>query len=268
MRKGPVGILGTCLVASSLLAACGSAADQAVAVERSTDTVGEESATTSTTLPPTTAAPVVPASAAPTTVPPTSAAPATTTTTRAPIPRVVVETGYAPFAIVGDVVLHHPASPTERIGFHQSGHDGALQMQAQATAAHPFVMESRDRDTTDSGAADIVVDPGAELRAPVTGTVIRGGTYTLYCDHVDEYLVIEPDGHPGWEVKLLHFEGLQVAKGQRVEAGVTRVGDHARILPFESQVDEFTAEPSWPHVHVELVDTSIPDRPTPGAGCS
>ena len=267
MRKGSVGILGICLVASSLLVACGSAADTA-AVERSVDAAADApTATTTSTIPPTTAAPVVPASAAPTTAPPTTVAPATTTT-RVSIPRAVVETGFSPFAVVGDVVLHHPASPTERIGFHQSGHDGALQMQAQATATNPFVMESRDRDTTDSGAADIVVDPGAELRAPVTGTVIRGGTYTLYCDHVDEYLVIEPDGHPGWEVKLLHFEGLQVAKGQRVQAGVTRVASRARVLPFESQVDEFTAEPSWPHVHVELVDTSIPDRPTPGAGCS
>lgn len=268
MRTGSVGILGICLVASSLLAACGSAAGETAAVERSTDAIAEAPTTTTST----TASPVVPASAppttAPTTVPPTTVAPATTTTTKPPIPRIVVETGFSPFAVVGDVVLHHPASPTERIGFHQSGHDGALQMQAQPTATHPFVMESRDRDTTDSGAADIVVDPGAELRSPVTGTVIRGGTYTLYCDHVDQYLVIEPDGHPGWEVKLLHFEGLQVAKGQRVEAGVTRVGSHARVLPFESQVDEFTAEPSWPHVHVELVDTSIPDRPTPGAGCS
>jgi hypothetical protein len=268
VRTGSGGILGICLAASSLLVACGSAADQTAAVERSTDARRETSTTTST-APPATAAPVVPASAAPTTVPPTTAAPTTTTTTTvAPTPRVVVETGFSPFAVVADVVLHHPASPTERIGFHQSGHDGALQMQAQATATHPFVMESRDRDTTDSGAADIVVDPGAELRAPVTGTVIRGGTYTLYCDHVDEYLVIEPDGHPGWEVKLLHFEGLQVGKGQRVQAGVTRVASHARVLPFESQVDDFTAKPSWPHVHVELVDTSIPDRPTPGAGCS
>lgn len=184
------------------------------------------------------------------------------------MPRVVVETGYSPFAAVGDVVLYHPASPTERIGFHQSGQDGALQMDAAPTAARPFVMESRERDTNPSGAADVVVEPGAELRAPVTGTVIRGGTYTLYCEYVDEYVVIEPDGYPGWELKMLHFEGLQVAKGQRVEAGVTRVGSSARYLPFDSQVDEFTAEPSWPHVHVELVDTSIPDRPTPGAGCS
>ena len=81
-------------------------------------------------------------------------------------------------------------------------------------------------------------------------------------------LVIEPDDRPGWEVKLFHVVGLQVGSGQRVEAGVTPVALHSRILSFESQVDEFTAEPSWPHVHIEVVDPSIPDRPSPGGGCS
>jgi hypothetical protein len=41
----------------------------------------------------------------------------------------------------------------------------------------------------------------------------------------------------------------------------------ATQLPFESQVDEVrTAEPAWPHVHIEVVDPTVPDRPT-GPGC-
>ncbi len=39
-----------------------------------------------------------------------------------------------------------------------------------------------------------------------------------------------------------------------------------RVLPFRSQVDDDTAVPHWPHVHVEVVDPSVPDRPT-GGGC-
>ena len=92
--------------------------------------------------------------------------------------------------------------------------------------------------------------------------MIRAGTYTLYCDHVDQFVVIEPDARPGWEVKVLHFEGLAVSKGQRVEAGVTRIGANARVLPFPSQVEEYTGLPPWPHVHVEVVDPTVPDRPT------
>jgi hypothetical protein len=44
------------------------------------------------------------------------------------------------------------------------------------------------------------------------------------------------------------------------------VAPRPRILPFASQVDDHTADPAWPHVHVEVVDTAIPDRPNPGGG--
>jgi hypothetical protein len=101
---------------------------------------------------------------------------------------------------------------------------------------------------------------------PVTGTVIRAGTYTLYCDNVDQYAVIEPDARPGWEVKVLHIEGLALTKGQRVEAGVTPLAARARVLPFASTVEDSTAVPAWPHVHIEVVDPSVQDRPT-GPGC-
>ena len=105
------------------------------------------------------------------------------------------------------------------------------------------------------------MEPDRELRVPVTGTVIRAGTYTLYCDNVDQYAVIEPDARPGWEVKVLHIEGLALTKGQRVEAGVTRLAAHARVLPFASTVEDDTAVPAWPHVHIEVVDPTVQDRP-------
>jgi hypothetical protein len=66
---------------------------------------------------------------------------------------------------------------------------------------------------------------------------------------------------------VLHMTGLRVRPGDRVVAGETVLADRAHKLPFESQVDEITAEPAWPHVHVEVVDPSIPDRPSPGGGC-
>jgi hypothetical protein len=72
---------------------------------------------------------------------------------------------------------------------------------------------------------------------------------------------------PGWEVKLLHVQGLRVGVGARVEAGVTVVAAGPRLFPFRSQVDDHTAAPHWPHVHVEVVDLAIPDRPSGGGGC-
>lgn len=131
-----------------------------------------------------------------------------------------------------------------------------------------MTLESRERGTGSRTAADVVADPAMEIRAPVTGTVIRAGGYVLYCKHQDAFVVIEPDSRPGWEVKVLHINGNLVSAGDRVEAGVTVISSGPTPLPFDSQVDEFTAEPSWPHVHIEIVDPSIPDRPSPGGGGS
>ncbi|HEX2027006.1 MAG TPA: hypothetical protein VHF25_03300 [Nitriliruptorales bacterium] len=210
--------------------------------------------------------------AAPTLATPTAAAPeAAATALPAPPPptsqRTVVEAPWTPFATVGGVVLRHPSSRVERVGFHQSNHDGARQLEVLPTAIHPITLPTRERVTASRTAADVVVDPHVAIRSPVTGTVLRAGTYVLYCEHRDDFAVIEPDDHPGWEVKVLHIDGVQVRRGARVEAGVTVLAAGPTPLPFSSQVDDHTAEPSWPHVHIEVVDPSIPDRPSPGGGC-
>jgi hypothetical protein len=198
----------------------------------------------------------------------------TTTTTEVPVPapppavRSVVDPAGAPFASVGGVLLVHPSSQVERVGFHQSNHEGAQPLDIATTAVAPTTLEARGRLTGDRTAADVVVEPSSGIRSPVTGRVKRAGGYTLYCKYHDEYLVVAPDGHPSWEVKLLHVAGLQVKAGDRVVAGETPVAAHANQLPFESQVDAAaTVGPAWPHVHIEVVDPSIPNRPSPGGGC-
>ena len=118
----------------------------------------------------------VPSTVTTTTLAPTTTVPPTTTTTAAPPAdghpaRVVREQPWTPFATVGPVTLHHPADRVEAIGFHQSGQDGAQALTAVDTAVRWFTMASRGRDTARQGAADIVVEPGREIRSPVTGTV-------------------------------------------------------------------------------------------------
>jgi hypothetical protein len=180
--------------------------------------------------------------------------------------RVVWESNWAIFAAVEGVVLQHPAMMVERVGFHEANHAGAQQLEVFEHAVEPLTLETRGRSTGSRTAADIVVDPDGPIRAPVTGTVLRAGTYVLYCDYADDYVVIEPDARPGWEVKLLHIDGVRVAGGDRVEAGVTELAPRPTPLPFASQVDEHTAEPSWPHVHLEVVDPSVPNPPS-GSSC-
>jgi hypothetical protein len=240
------------LVALGLASACSATGNPAVAV-------GSESSTTVSPLSTTT---IVPGVDAPTTVPPT-----TTTTVPPPPVRSVTEQAWTPFATVGGVTLHHPSRRVERVGFHQSNHEGARQLSILPTAVAPETLETRERLTSARTAADVVSDPNVEIRAPVTGRVKRAGTYVLYCKHSDDYLVIEPDDHPGWEVKLLHIDGVRVRAGDRVTARQTVVAPRPTKLPFESQVDELSDGKPWPHVHIEVVDPSIPNKPSPGSGC-
>ncbi len=245
------------------LAACAGAAEGSARqpVERAPLT---SSSSTTEPSPTTTSAPTTTTTA--TTAPPPTTTTVAPTTTRPHPARVVEAQAWVPYATVGPVTLHHPSDHAEAIGFHESGHDGAQMQIALGSAVRWFVQPTRDRGTGGQTAADIVVEPDREVRVPVTGTVLRAGTYALYCDNVDQYAVIEPDARPGWQVKVLHIEGLALAPGQRVEAGVTRLAAQARVLPFPSAVEDDTGLPAWPHVHIEVVDPSIPDRPT-GPGC-
>ena len=201
----------------------------------------------------------------------------TTTTTRPPtvvtLPpqvRVVTDLGTTPMVLTDGITLVHPSRRVERVAFHESNHDGARHLEATGTAVRPTVLETRDRGTGGQTAADVVVDPDLEVLAPVTGTVKRAGTYTLYCRWSDEYVVIVPDGADWdhWDVKILHIVGVQVRAGDHVVAGETVIAARPHVLDFESQVDELrTADPAWPHVHIEAVDPTVPDRPSPGPGC-
>lgn len=218
-----------------------------------------------------TVAPTTVTTAVPVTRPPTTARPRTTTSTPPPKPtvpprpRTVYEQAWTPFARVEGVVLRHPSARVERVGFHESNNDGARVMEPLPTAADPITLESRARGTGARTAADVVSDPNVEIRAPVSGRVLRSGTYVLYCDYRDDFAVIEPDERPGWEVKVIHITGVRVRPGERVVAGETVIAARPTKLPFESQVDETTADPPWPHAQIEVVDPSIKDRP--GKGC-
>lgn len=180
---------------------------------------------------------------------------------------VLPDPGTHPLATVAGLTIMAPSTIIERAGFHQSTHPGALGMTgADPTEVRTSVMASRNRGTDRRGAVDVAVEPTTAITAPVSGRVARAGGYTLYCRYRDEYAVINPDGRPDLEVKILHMQGVVVRAGQRVEAGDV-IAANATPFPFRSQLDELTGEPSWPHVHIEVVDPSIPRRPSSGGGC-
>jgi len=185
-----------------------------------------------------------------------------------PASHVVAQTGFLTLGQAGAAVVLMPAALIELIGFHEASHPGAQAINLVATDLPSMLLGSRGRGTPARSAADIVVPPGEPLRAPVTGTVVAARQYVLYCEHQDSLVYIEPDGMPGWQVRLFHVQGELPLVGARVIAGETVVATGgANPLPFESQIDAFTAEPSWPHAHLEVVDTNVPDDRPPGGGC-
>jgi len=245
-------------VLTAALAGCTTVSDHeaVVAVVPSATTVLTTTTTavaTTTSIPPTTASPMTVGT------PDARAAAGLASSGR------VTEQAWTPFATVGGVTLRHPSSRVERIGFHESTNEGARQLKPLPTAIAPTTLETRDRNTGSRTAADVVVDPASEIRAPVSGTVRVAESYVLYCDYSDDYVVIEPDEHPGWQVKILHINGVRVGFGDRVIAGQTVIAPGPTQLPFPSQVDEArTADPTWPHTHIEVIDPSIPDIASPG----
>ena len=233
--------------ALAVVTACSSSSAKVAQVSTTTTTT---TTTTSTTVPTTT----------------TTTEPPTTTTTSSPDGRHLMEQDWIPFGTAGDVTLHLPAFHVEHVGFHESNDEGAQQIDP-LPGIDATVLPDRGRGNNPQGAADVVVEPGMEIRSPVSGTVRNANAYTLYCDYTDDLVVITPDDHPSWRVKILHILGLQVSPGDRVEAGQTVIADHAHQLPFASQVDDIrTADPAWPHVHIEVTDPSIPNVPNPGSG--
>ena len=172
-----------------------------------------------------------------------------------------------PLATVAGITIMAPSTIIEHAGFHQSTHPGALALTAVDPAPVQLTtMASRNRGTNRRGAIDIATAPGTEILSPVAGRVARAGSYTLYCRHRDGFVVINPDGRPDLEVKILHVQDVAVRAGQRVEVG-DRLAAEATVFPFRSQLDDLTAEPSWGHVHIEVVDPSIPRKPSSGGGC-
>ena len=173
-----------------------------------------------------------------------------------------VLSGFEVFATVGDVALVTPSPATEIVGYHQAYHRGAQPLDAHAGNVAAMTLSSRFRGTDRASAADIVVHPRFAITAPVTGTVVRAGDYRVYCQTPDQYVVIRPDVNESLEVKVLHLEGVVVAAGDEVFAGVTTIAANARLLPFTSQIDRYSSDPSWAHVHLEVLFPD-PDKDSP-----
>ena len=115
-----------------------------------------------------------------------------------------------------------------------------------------FVESTRSRGTFSTTACDLNAKTGTTVYSPVTGTVIAAGGYMLYGRYPDMMVKIAIDGHPGYQMVLLHMSSVLVSGGQRVEGGVTPVGTVRDLVPyFHSGPNRYTRE-EGNHVHLQI----------------
>lgn len=170
---------------------------------------------------------------------------------------------------VGDLLLHVPAQEAVLISYHEAAYPqasaiaplGALLGNENPTRQlahddHPdgvefHVQVSRGRANASTSAVDVVLLPGVEVRAPVSGTITEVRPYQLYGVHADVRIELQPDGAPDRAIVLIHVEDVMVERGDRVEVGDVLAGG-ARKFPFSAVVDRQTEPERYGHVHMEV----------------
>jgi murein DD-endopeptidase MepM/ murein hydrolase activator NlpD len=179
-----------------------------------------------------------------------------------------------PLARWHDVRLVVPVADPMCVCYHEASYRNALPMRpfgrlmrdanptkfpADTAPMHGpayVIMSSRGRSTAATSAVDLVTRVGAPFRSPVDGVVVKVKPYRLYGRYPDTEVVIRPDADPRYRVVMIHLADVSVRPGERVVAGLTRLGI-ARVFSFTSETDYYVAG-HHPHVHLEVVD---PQRP-------
>jgi len=192
------------------------------------------------------------------------------------------------FATYKQLKLRLPVSVGDltEVGFHQASYSYALHMKthlpyADATTAKKDRSTHRDAAAQDTSpdaeligaslemwrnrpgkpdsAADVGADPGSDVFAPVTGTVIKVKKFKLYGKYPDYEIHIQPAGYPTVDCVMIHLDDVTCAPGDKVVAGMSRIAAvrelDARVGP---QLRSYT-DNGGHHTHIQLNDTTNPE---------
>jgi hypothetical protein len=171
------------------------------------------------------------------------------------------------FAEAAGIELFLPGHDTVAVGYHEAGNTRGLELtpfgrmirNENRTKLAPverspgpgyIVMSSRGRRREATSAVDMALRPGTPVRSPVSGVVGEVDRYLLYEAYPDVKVTLIPLGRPDLRVVIIHVAKAHLRPGQRVVAGLTRIGI-PRQLPFRSQVNDYVG-PGIPHVHIEV----------------
>jgi len=191
------------------------------------------------------------------------------------------------FASYKSLKLRLPVSVDDltEVGFHQASYAYALHLKtrlddadmtaakhdrsthrdkaSQPTAMNAYLVGEvlrmwRDRPGKPDSAVDVGANPGSPVLSPVTGTVVKVKRYKLYGQFDDYEVHIQPDGHPGLDVVMIHLNSVTARPGDRVVGGASQLAQ-VRRLPkaVASQLRSYTKNHGY-HTHIQVNDATDP----------
>lgn len=180
-----------------------------------------------------------------------------------------------PFASVPELGLtldlYAPYKKIRGIGYHESSHTRAysltpigqcirndnawdvdVPLDSQAELPTYYIMESRGEYAAGTTVADIAMDPGTQVLAPVSGTVVKIESKVIYDEYQDLQIEVIPDGLPNVRVAFLHIDQIRIKVGEKITQGKTVMGIPRDWRPFfASELDDYV-KPPMPHVHIQV----------------
>ena len=203
---------------------------------------------------------------------------------------------YLPTPLVaqyGDLLIHSPIVPRDltEVEYHQASYDTSLPLtplltivdaeevednhgtnhipyEDQPFGDKPLIGEAVSTWRLDSigdeyTSVDVGALAGTVVYAPVSGTVVKIKTYSLY-ELIDDYeLHIQSPDYPELDIVVLHIDELTVKVGDEVYGGCTRIGKVRNIGDIvDNNLSNFTMPPDpGDHCHVQVNDATREDYP-------
>lgn len=142
---------------------------------------------------------------------------------------------------------------------HGTGRDPSKQPTgADAVLEGKFIRMWRARPGEPDTASDIGAPPGADVYAPVSGTIVKIKKYKLYGKCDDYEIHIQPDGWSDLDLVMIHVGDLSAEVGDEVVGGVTRIAAIRKLsTKVQHQLREYTGD-GGDHAHIQINNAKDP----------